>query len=182
MLSAFTQFSNTHLNEVAIADLRNFQLAVLTGSHPGNRGANFSDALRVKRVYQDQGWLIWNGEAIAHVSGLEIGALDAEPSPWTLPQRLAPSVPISFETHSCEPLPPQVSDRAVLKCQVPQTRLPYQVVFRSIAPRFVRIYPFDMRASLAARAAQMQIEEADFIAENREHLRQVPFYRMQFDL
>jgi hypothetical protein len=182
MMNAFTKSTNAKLDEIAIADLGDFQVAILTSSKPAKKKGPFPFTLRSKRVYQDQGWLICHGESIAHLSGLEIGPVDSVPSPWMLPKRLAPSIPISFETQSCQPLPRQVSRRSVFTCVFPEARLPHQGVFRSITPRFVRIYPFDVLTSLVEVVAHMQAEEAEFIAENREQLKQIPFYRLQFNL
>ncbi|MEO1210605.1 MAG: hypothetical protein AAFX78_13795 [Cyanobacteria bacterium J06638_20] len=182
MVSSFSKRTDTHFNEVAIANLGEFQVAVLTRKQPTSLSSLLELKIRPQRQYQGQGWLIWNDQTIACLSGFEIGSLDTEDAAFRLPKRLAPSVPISFEAQSRYPLPITILDGALMACELPNTPTPFRTLFRNIVPRFVRIYPFDIRMSLLANVRQMKMDEAEFIAQNREQLKGLPFYQDYFDL
>ena len=181
---SFFKPKKTLFNEVAIADLGSFQIAVLTGRQSNQTFPTSVDVLKSKRIYQEQGWVIWENQTIAHLSGLNICPVDSNQNAisWELPRRLAPSVPISFEVQSDEPMPSPVLSQAIMTCALPDTKNPYHTIFRLVAPRFVRIYPFNSRNRLAEMVVQMKLDEAEFISNNYEYLKQVPFYREHFGL
>lgn len=174
--------SKSLFNEVVIADLGSFQIAVLTTTQLVQRPI-FSARVPVpERTYQTQGWLIHNQHMIAHLDGLQIGPIFSDDGPFNPLRRLAPAVPLSFEVHSSHALPSQVTQQAAFACQIQTADFPYHTIFRHISPHFVRIYPFGQRTNLLKIVKQLLADEADFVSQNREQLKQVPFFQTRFGL
>ena len=173
---------NVLFDEVVIADFGPFQIAVLTATRLVER-AIFSTRVPVpERIYQPQGWLIYNYQLIANLDGLKINPIFAEDSHFRPLRRLAPAVPLSFEVKSSQTLLSQVTEQAAFVCRFMSTDFPYWTVFRNIAPHFVRIYPFKHQADLLSNTKQLLVDEAIFIAQNREQLKKVAFFRSRFKL
>ena len=174
--------STSTFNEVAIADFGPFQIAVPTKTTLVNKRI-FSVRVPVsQRHYQSQGWLIHNGQIIAALEKLILGSVCVENSPFKPIQRLAPAIAISFEVKSAQPLPIQLSTNATFTCKIPDADFPFYSIFHQARPRFVRVYPFGEIVSLPAQVKRLLTEEALFIKNNAHRLKQVPFYRAQFEL
>lgn len=182
MNNPICQNSSAVFDEVAIADLKHFQIAVLTTSKAFNRHILSACVPVARRFYQTQGWLIHNYRMTACLSGLVINTAFSENSSFKPIRRLAPSVPISFEVKSHQPLPEQILSQATFVCKLPNTGYSHHAVFRRKVPRFVRVYPFELGNSLLEKVAQMLADENVFISQNYERLRQVPFYQDNFGL
>ncbi len=182
MVSFSDQEPESLFDEVAIADLNQFQIAVLTTSRQAQRWI-FSAAVTVpQRRYQPQGWLIYDQKIVAHFDSLEIGLIFPKDSPFSVSPRIAPAVPISFEVRSAQRLPLAVCDRAALVCELPKADFPYHSVFRQMLPRFVKVYPYQASDSLVNLVGRMLADMELFISQNYERLKQVPFYRENFGL
>ncbi|MEL6553541.1 MAG: hypothetical protein AAFQ63_08795 [Cyanobacteria bacterium J06621_11] len=182
MVDAVDKGSKLPFNEVAIADFNQFQIAVLTKAQSINRYI-FSVPVSVpERLYQTQGWLIFNQQVVAQINNLKIGLVFSKSSPFKSVRRLAPSIPIFFEVRSCQPLPAQLQSRSAFSCQLPNSDFPYHTVFRCLSPRFVRLYPFNAGSSLVENVKCMLAERDSFITQNYEQLKQVPFYQKNFGL
>lgn len=182
MINAVSQQSKILFNEVAIADLHPFQIAVLTTTRTVGQHALSAKTSGLKRTYQSQGWLIYNEQEVACFDGLKIGTNSSEISPFKPIQRLAPSIPISFVVKGSQPLPQPISAQAVLACQLPDVDFPYHTIFCQLRPRFVRIYSLDANFSLLSKVQQMLADETLFISQNHEQLKQVSFYQEYFGL
>ncbi|MEO1123418.1 MAG: hypothetical protein AAFX95_05000 [Cyanobacteria bacterium J06639_16] len=182
MTNFMSQGPEPLFDEVAIADLGHFQIAVLTTSVIVKRCVFFSQKFSAKRLYQTQGWLVFDHQIVAHFDELKIGSIFAKKSPFRSVQRLAPAIPISFEINSTQPLPIQVCAQAAFVCELPKTDFPYYSVFCHILPRFVRIYSFGTSSFLLAQVEQMLKDEEQFVAQNYAQLKRVPFYQHSFGL
>ncbi|MEM8805484.1 MAG: hypothetical protein AAGF01_05610 [Cyanobacteria bacterium P01_G01_bin.38] len=169
-------------NEVAIADLNQFQIAVLTRTQLINRCILSVSVPVPKRFYHTQGWLIYKQQIIAQFDALKVGSIFSEGSPFKPIHRLAQATPISFEVRSHQPLPPQMSAQSAFACQLPETDFPNYTVFREIIPRFVKLYPFETGSSLLEKVEQMLTARDLFISQNYERLKQIPFYQENFGL
>ncbi|WP_299414151.1 hypothetical protein [Acaryochloris sp. IP29b_bin.148] len=171
-----------HCDQVAIADLKDFQLIIPTTTQVFPK-AIFSTWVDIpKRLYAEEGWMVTNGGDIAALHGLAFDTHIATSTPFQLSQRLGPGVPISFESRSMRSLPAPLLAQAILSCCFPETSIPFYAVFRGFTPRFVRVYPWTRRDSLAEMADMMLADEQQFIATNYTRLRTIPFYQEQFGL
>ncbi|NER78567.1 MAG: hypothetical protein F6K42_03120 [Leptolyngbya sp. SIO1D8] len=182
MIPTIPENSNLLFDELAIADTKHFQIAVPSTQKVVERKLSSNLIPISKRIYQTQGWLIYNHEVIAQLNGFQIGEAASENSVFKPIRRLAPSIPIAFEARSAQPLPTQVSTQATFACSIPGISLPYNTVFRQSIPRFVRVYPFQENDSPLDKVGQMLIDEATFISQNHEKLKQIPFYQKNFGL
>lgn len=182
MASFVPPYSKAVFDEVAIADFNHFQTAVLTTTDLVNRRV-FSAQIPVpERRYQTHGWLISDHQLISYFDGLTIGKPDADDALFKPVRRISPSVPVSFDVASYQPLATKISSQASLVCRLPETHVPYLTIFHQISPRFVRIYPFGNSDSLLAMVDQMLTDQAFFISANYERLKHIPFYQHRFGL
>ena len=170
------------LNEIAIADLNHFQIAVPTVSKIVESPILSTWIPVPKRFYQAQGWFICKRQIMACFSGLTISKVFSKNSPFQPIQRLAASVPISFEVKSNQRLPAEVLSQATFVCQLPNTDFSHHVIFHRQTPRFVRIYPFVSGSSLLESVDQMLADKDSFISQNYTRLKQIPFYQDSFGL
>jgi hypothetical protein len=169
-------------NEIAIADFGTFQIAVLTYTQLVERRILSSSISVPERTYQTQGWVIYNQQLIAHLDNLKIESIFLKDTPFKPLRRLAPAVPLSFEIQGSHPLPSLITKQATFACELPETDFPYHTIFHNISPHFVRVYPFGARTNLMKQVREMLQDEIDFVAQNREQLKQVPFFQTRFDL
>ncbi len=176
------QSSKSLFNEVVIANFGPFQIAVLTTTRLVKRQLFSAQVPVPERTYQTQGWLIYNQQLVANLNGLEIGPIFSEDGPFNPLHRLSPSVPLSFEVQSSQALPAPVTEQATFACELQGTDFPFHTIFRNISPHFVRIYPFGQRANLLRNVKQLLEDEADFVSQNHERLKQVPFFQTRFGL
>ncbi|MEL6552050.1 MAG: hypothetical protein AAFQ63_01115 [Cyanobacteria bacterium J06621_11] len=182
MVSFPSRASDLLFNEVAIADLNQFQIAVLTTTQKTRRQLFSAEISVSERVYQSQGWLIHNQRIVAHFDNLEIGLIFPKDSPFKVSRRIAVAVPIAFEVRSTQHLPLEVRARATLVCELPKADFPYHSVFRQILPRFVKIYDYRENCSLLDQVRDMLAAMDVFVSQNYDRLKRVPFYRENFDL
>lgn len=177
-------FLKSHLAEVVAADFGTFQIIVPTATRPISPSARSLPITVPKREYSREGWIIYRDRVVSSLFELEVGEIVAEECPFKPIKRLGPGVPLAFETRSRKSLPKAVSVAATFSCQHPEMATPYCSVFRNLSPAFVRIYPIQNlnRKSLLDKAKQLLVEKAQFVAQNREHLKQIPFYREKFNL
>ena len=182
MMFSLFQNSKSLFNEVAIANLGHFQIAILSTTKIVNRRIFSAQVAVPERRYHSQGALIYDQQDIACLDALELGAASSDDSPLKPIRRLAPSIPISFQVKSSQPLPNQVSSQSTFACELSNTDFPYRTIFRQIQPRFVRVYPFESNNSLIDKVEQMLTDEAAFISENYGYLKRVPFYQKHFGL
>ncbi|MEM9266294.1 MAG: hypothetical protein AAGA46_12285 [Cyanobacteria bacterium P01_F01_bin.13] len=176
------QSSKSLFNEVVIADFGAIQIAVLTIAQPVKRRIFSTHVSVPERTYQTQGWLIYNQQIIAHLEDLKIGSIFPDDEPFSPLYRLSPAVPLSFQVYSSHTLPLQVTKQATFACELQGADFPYHTIFRNIAPHFVRIYPFGERTNLLKNVKQLLQDEADFINQNRDRLKQVAFFQKRFRL
>ncbi|MGF1521509.1 MAG: hypothetical protein ACFBSF_04220 [Leptolyngbyaceae cyanobacterium] len=177
-------FLKSSFAEVVAADLGDFQIIVPTAAQAA-RSASRSLLLTVpQRQYSREGWIVYRDRVVSRLFALEVGEITTEGGLFRPIKRLGPAVPLAFETRSCKPLPKSVMDANTFSCQYPESATPYCSVFRNLAPVFVRIYPAPNlhRKFLVDKAQQLLTEKAQFVAQNREHLKQIPFYREKFNL
>lgn len=174
--------SETQFDEVAIATFKDFQIAVLTTTHSVKRTIGSIVFPVSERQYANKGWLVSDRQITATLDGLEIGAIFADTSPFKPIQRLSAAIPISFEVHTRQSLPQQITQHAMLTCQLQGEAHPYHSIFRKITPRFVRIYPFLGIHHLIFAVNQFLAEETIFITQHSHCLKQVPFYQHYFNL
>ena len=177
-------FSKSHLAEVVAADFGNFQIIVPTEVQTERASVQSLRLAVPKRNYSREGWIIYRDRVVSRLSELEVGHIVAKGCPFKPLKRLGPGVPLAFEAHSRKSLPGVVTAAAVFSCHYPHTATSYCSVFRNLSPVFVRIYPMQnaRRQSLLAKAKQLLVEKAQFVAQNREHLQQSPFYREKLNL
>ncbi|MEM7065803.1 MAG: hypothetical protein AAF572_21895 [Cyanobacteria bacterium P01_B01_bin.77] len=180
--SPLHQSSKSVFNEVVIANFGPFQIAILTTTQLVKRQIFSADVPVPERIYQTQGWLICNQQLIANLYGLQISPIFSEDGPFNPLRRLAPSVPLSFEVKSSQALPTAITKQATFACELQGTNLPYHTIFRNVSPHFVRIYPFGQRMTLLRNVQQLLEDESSFVTQNRERLRQVPFFQTRFGL
>lgn len=176
------QNSVSLFDEVAIADFDQFQITVLTKTKIVSKCILSVRVPVPERLYQSQGWLIYDQQVIAHISDLQIGLVFSESSPFKSVRRLAPSIPVSFEVRSSQPLPAQLQSRSAFVCTLPNSDFPYHTVFRCLSPRFVRLYPLNVSTPLIESVKRMLTERDAFISQNYKRLKQVPFYQKHFGL
>ncbi|MEM6452423.1 MAG: hypothetical protein AAF635_03405 [Cyanobacteria bacterium P01_C01_bin.69] len=182
MVSFPSQASELLFNEIAIADLNQFQIAVLTTTRQTSKRI-FSATVPVpERVYQHQGWLIYDQKIVAHFDNLKVGLVFPKSSPFKVSPRIAPAIPIAFEVRSAQRLPLEVCAKAALVCELPKANFPHHSVFRQILPRFVKVYAYQVNGSLLDQVETMLAAMDLFISQNYERLKRVPFYREQFGL
>ncbi|MEL7504993.1 MAG: hypothetical protein AAFN18_21270 [Cyanobacteria bacterium J06554_6] len=173
---SFEQF-----DQIVIADLGPFQIAVPTTAKLV-RKPFFSSWLPVpERSYSSQGWLVYNGTVTARMSAVKLGNITLESSPLPPIQRLSPGIPVDFQSTSAASLPEAVAAQAMLACQLGGERGAYHAIFRQQVPKFVRIYPYGAATALAAQVKHMLASEAQFLAQNRHRLEQLPFYQAYFE-
>ncbi|MGF1459210.1 MAG: hypothetical protein ACFBSG_09305 [Leptolyngbyaceae cyanobacterium] len=169
--------------EIAIADLNEFQFVV-----PTFKGAlSWPDSdLHVSppRQYAQQGWVVYDERMVGTLRHLTIEAPSTF-SPLCQPiKRLGPAVPLRFEIQSTRALPAAINQQAAFAYQFREPPLTYHSIFHRVQPRFVRIYPMGSLRSqhILSQTRQFLSEEAQFIQQNREQLKNVPFYREKFNL
>lgn len=176
------QDAKSLFDEIAIADLQFCQIAVPTTTQTIKRCMSLGQMPMTKRIYQTQGWLIHNHQIVAHLDELKLGQVRPQNSLFTVIQRLAPAIPISFEVRSSQPLPEPILSQATFACELSKADFPYHMIFRHRLPRFVRIYPLRGKDSLLDRVKQMLLAEDAFIAQNYKLLKRIPFYQNSFGL
>lgn len=98
VFSFFHQSSQLLFNEIVVADFGPFQIAVLTTTQLVKRRIFSAHVPVPERTYQAQGWLIYNQQLIANLDGLKIGPIFSDDSPFNPLRRLAPAVPLSFDS------------------------------------------------------------------------------------
>ncbi|MEO0948958.1 MAG: hypothetical protein AAFY11_12605 [Cyanobacteria bacterium J06641_5] len=165
--------------EVAIASFGAWQIAIPTDRIVVEKQV-FSATIPIpERSYLSQGWVIDRKQPIATLEGLAIRSAVAVDSPFRMPLRLGPGVPLDFELQSHQPLPAKIATAARFACNCAGK---YYAVFRSMRPRFVRIYPFASENSIADAVRQLLAAEQALIADRGNLLKQVPFYCESFNL
>lgn len=185
-INSTSQKPAVQFDEIAIANFDDFQLVVSTTAQRGKKEAS-SDSRQALNViapvrrYSAYAWLICDCHVAAHCQGLTLGELSA-PSPFKPIQRIAPSLPLSFEVLSAFPLTAQALARATFSCQLPSADALYLTVFSQVIPRFVKVYPFEGSDAILGRIEQFLAEEVQFISQNRDRLKYVPFYQQSFKL
>ena len=182
MVSFVPKSSTATFNEIAIADFGSFQIAVPTKATLVNKRIFSAQIPTSQRHYQSQGWLIHNGQVIAALEKLIIGSVCVENSSFKPIQRIAPAIPISFEVKSAQPLSARLSTHAAFTCKIPDADFPFYSIFQQVRPRFVRVYAFSEILNLPTQVERLLAEEALFIKNNAHQLKQVPFYKAQFEL
>ncbi|MEM9004391.1 MAG: hypothetical protein AAGE59_12815 [Cyanobacteria bacterium P01_F01_bin.86] len=180
----YPPFLKSRLVEVVAADFGHFQIVVPTATKAVSHTSRSRPLVFPKRGYDREGWIVYRNQVVGKLFELEIGEIVAEGCPFKPIKRLGPAIPLAFETRSRKSLPQAVTNAATFSCQQPDTATPYCSVFRNLSPVFVRIYPIKTshRQSLVAKTQQLLVEKARFVAQNREHLKQIPFYREKFNL
>ncbi|MEO1348652.1 MAG: hypothetical protein AAFW84_07620 [Cyanobacteria bacterium J06635_15] len=173
---------NDSFNQVVIADLSHFQIAIPTTSRLANRRFLSTWMPIPERTYATYGWLVYDQKIAAHIKGLQIASINTAMGCLKPLKRLTASIPVSFQTETVWPLPQAVSEQSVFTYKVPDEIFAYRAVFRQRIPRFTRIYSFEDSLSLLDKVEQMLMNEALFISQNHERLRQVPFYQKYFGL
>ncbi|NET35134.1 MAG: hypothetical protein F6K19_24425 [Cyanothece sp. SIO1E1] len=170
--------------EVVAADLGDFQIVVPTSTQVVRSSFFLTHITTPKREYSREGWMIYRDQIVSSLFELEVGEIALENCPFKPIKRLGPAVPIAFETYGHNPLPSQVTGVASFSCQFKDGALPYCSVFRQLLPRFVRLYSIPQlhQEQILGKVKQLLVEEAQFVAQHREQLKQVPFYREKFNL
>jgi len=170
--------------EIAIADLGDFQIVIPTTnrsaqSTPLTQGLSIS-----QREYSTAGWVVHKDHLVGTLAHLEMGASGDDGGVLKPIRRLGAGVPVAFEVWSRRPLPRCVRVHAVLTCEFRNEPYPYCGVFRGCLPKFVKIYATEgaPRYDSLLKVRQLLIDEAEFIAQNRDRLKHVPFYQKQFNL
>jgi hypothetical protein len=177
-------FLQSRVSEIAIADLDGYQIIIPTASKPAGRPFLAKGMTAARREYGPEGWIVYRDRIVGTLTHLEIGATTDETGLLPPLKRLGPAVPIAFEGRSRRSLPTGVSAHAVLSCRLNHEPLPYCSLFRQQRPKFVRIYTVQSshpREHLL-KVQQLLIDEAAFVAQNREHLKNIPFYQEKFGL
>ena len=185
MLSShYFPFPKVRVVEVVVADFGDFQIVVPTHNQPQKRSIGLAFLTAPQRDYSREGWIVCRHTVVGALTQLEIGTIAPEGCPFKPIKRLGPAVPIAFETRSHHPLPALLADNASFSCRLQDEAAPYCTVFRDVLPRFVRRYTLKSQhpEQIQRIVQQLLQEEAQFIQQNREHLKHVPFYREQFDL
>lgn len=177
-------FLKTHFDEVAIADFGAFQMAVPTVVKPAELTLSPQILKHSQREYSREGWVICRDRSVGTLSALEIAPVAAPDSVFQPIRRFGPAIPVAFEVYSHQPLPVAMTREAQFSCHWDHGKTPFCTVFRQISPRFTRVYtvPNWRRFRVVGRVKQLLIDEAQFIAQHRDHLQQVPFYRQRFGL
>lgn len=165
--------------EIAIANFGAWQIAIPTTSVLLEKQIFSATVPIPERFYRSHGWVTYQERTIATLQGLEIRLAIATDSPFSVPQRLGPGIPLDFELQSRHPLPLKLVQAAKMACSWEGT---YYTIFRGIRPRFVHIYPFIGRRFLPGAIRQLLADERAFVTEHRDRLQQVPFYCESFDL
>ena len=173
MVYAIPEQSKMPFSEVAIADLKTFQIAILTSTKTVYKPFFSHQIPVVTRHYQSQGWIIWERQLIASFERLTIGSIfHPEDSPYQPPHRIATTVPLSFQVCSSHPLPSPLSSQAAFMCSLPKSDFPYHSVFHMLLPSFVRTYPLKATQSLLDTVERMLAAKIAFTAENYDYLKQ----------
>ncbi|MEM1280575.1 MAG: hypothetical protein AAGG53_11295 [Cyanobacteria bacterium P01_H01_bin.152] len=172
-----------YFDEIAIADFGAFQLAVPTTATPPEMALK-TRCLVHSRQYDREGWVIYGDRIVGTLSELDIGQTPSSPGICPPIQRFGPAIPVGFEVCSDQPLPKAIGQLALFACFGHDARAPYCTVFRKVSPRFTRVYAVSswQHFRVVDQVRRLLTEESQFIATNREHLRQVPFYRERFGL
>ncbi len=171
------------ITEIAVADLGAFQIIVPTFRPAVDNSFKLTGSATSRRTYSTEGWVTYQDAIIGTLAHLEIGDT-SEPSPWRSLKRLGPAVPLTFEIKSPRSLPSALLTQSTLAYQFHHELIRYYALFQNIQPHFVRIYSVSgaQPQQLLLKARQCRIDVAQFVAQNREHLQRVPFYREAFGL
>lgn len=177
-------FPKAKYSEIAIADLGDFQIVVPTVNRLASSAPLIQGLPTTKREYSTEGWVVHNDRLVGNLVHLEIGTTTDAAGIFKPTRRLGPGVPLAFEVWSRRSLPRWVRVHAALTCEFRQEPYPYCGLFRHCIPKFVRVYAAEgaPRHDSILKVRQLLIDEAAFIAQNRDRLKQVPFYREQFRL
>lgn len=170
------------VTEIVAADLDDFQIVIPTAFKSRSSWQKLLPS--AQRQYGQEGWIIHQGKVIGSLNHLEIGDLTTEGNLFKPIKRLAPAVPVSFEIRSRRLLPYRVSMDAKFCYQFRDEPWVHYAVFRNVLPKFVRMYSVQSshRRQVILKARQLLIDEAEFVAKNRDQLKKVPFYREKFNL
>ena len=165
--------------EVVLANFGTWQIAVPTTQTLVKKHL-FSVAVPLpERTYFSQGWAIYQERIFSSLRELKVGSVARTDSPFKHSPRLSPGVPLDFELVGDRALPTPVTLLAQFVCDWDGE---FCGAFRGVRPRFVRIYPFAGLPSLEHAVRQLLVAERAFVADNRDRLSQIPFYRESFDL
>lgn len=167
-------------NEFVIADFEQFQIAIASDITVISREIFSVQVPLPKRYYSTSGILIWKGQPKFNLSGLTLKNLYPDESPFPSLKRLSTGQPISFEVKSYEPLPQEVTELAILKCQMIGNETPYHTVFKDIAPRFVQIVPNQGILQLSQQVCHCLQREKCLIQNNWKQLKKTDFYFQAF--
>ncbi|MCG8362079.1 MAG: hypothetical protein MJA27_01950 [Pseudanabaenales cyanobacterium] len=176
-----TEF-DTSLREIAIADLAQFQIMIPTDTVKLRTPQNLLGFSTSNRIYSDRGWVYRKRRIIGQVQGLRIKSIVSDPSPFKISPRLSNGIPTSFEISAQQPLPAAIAAKALFLYQYEQEPGFHYALFQDIKPRFVRIYPFQSPLALVGLVEQFLIDEENFIRQRQLQLKNVDFYRKQFNL
>lgn len=127
--------------EIVIADFGDFQIAIPSDTQIIPRKIFSTWVPLPKRIYANEGIVIWHGQPLFYLSELKISNLFPHPSPFPELKRLAKGIPISFEVHSPTPLPSDIKKHAMLVCKPSENKDVYYGIFRDIAPQSIEISP-----------------------------------------
>ncbi len=133
--------SDKVFNEVAIATLKDFQIAIPSRIQTIPRKIFSTWVPLPKRIYNTKGGVIWNRRLLFRLSCLRIENLFPKSSPFPELKRLAGGIPISFEVKSKMPLPIDIRKQAIFTCQMSDKKGLYYSVFRDVVPQSVKIFP-----------------------------------------
>ena len=169
-------------DEIVIANFGAIQIAVSTTKRMVQRQIAATRLSVPQRHYHSQGWLICDRQIIAVAEAFEIGTVSPTAVSTRLIKRLDPGIPLSFEAKGAHPFPHKAITAATFAYEFQDEEFPYHAMFHHISPRFVRIYPLRPMKRLIHQVDQFLAEEAAFIDQNYQHLKQIPFYQQRFNL
>ncbi|MBP0000733.1 MAG: hypothetical protein J7641_17340 [Cyanobacteria bacterium SID2] len=155
--------------EIAMADLLQFQIAIPTGTVKNHK--NSLGLSTPKRIYSDRGWVHLSSQIIGRVQGLRLKSISRNDSPFKISPRLSNGVPISFEIAAQQPLPEFILFQALFCYQFETSSSFHYALFQNIKPQFVRIYSLESKADLAAQFEIFLINKKDFMRQHKTRLK-----------
>lgn len=174
--------SEIFFREIVIADLADFQILVPTDIIKISKKNNPLNLPKKQRIYSKQGWVHLNDQIIGQVQGLRIQSIANHNFPFKINPRISSGIPVSFEISTSQPLPQEISGKALFRYQFEELPGFYYAMFQNIKPRFVRIYTLQLKSTLLEQIQQFFSDKEDFIREHYAQLKNVDFYRKQFHL
>ena len=144
-----------HQTEIVFCDFNRFQIAIPSycirqRSHE-NTGL---EHIRPKRIYRDYGWISYHGHLFGQLEGLRLTPHQTSTNPFPVTPRIAVGMPLCFEIHCDQPLPPAIAEAACFCYQLLPFTARHYAYFRNLIPQFVRIYPLVSTADLTSHLQQ----------------------------